>query len=201
NSKNAGEPKRKLGSTAIRELVRAGAVERAADLLGRHYAVAGTVEHGAARGRKLGFPTANVASAGLLPLPGVYACYLLRLDRGGHHELRCWPAVANLGTNPTFSAGTAGTPAGTTLEVHALDVDLGDALYGQEVEVAFVARLRDEATFPGVDALRQAIADDIARARPLLDHAGERLHVRPLTAGSPGSPESPGGAASPATAS
>jgi riboflavin kinase/FMN adenylyltransferase len=163
----AGE---KLGSTAIRELVAAGEVGSAAGLLGRLYAVAGTVEHGAARGRALGYPTANVTSSSLHPKGGVYACFLSLLDPAqtdGSHELQCWPAVANLGTNPTFQdADSEGGPQ--TLEVHALDVDLGDSLYGRAVEVAFVGRLRDEQRFASVDALREAIAADIERARPLL---------------------------------
>ena len=159
----AGE---KLGSTAIRELVARGEVERAGELLGRLYAVAGVVEHGAARGRGLGYPTANVVSRSLHPSGGVYACVLTLFDDAGHEEVEHWPAVANLGSNPTFTGDQPG--ARQTLEVHALDVDLGDRLYGREVEVAFVARLRDEQRFDGPAALREAIAADIAAARPLL---------------------------------
>jgi riboflavin kinase / FMN adenylyltransferase len=162
----AGE---KLGSTAIRELVAEGEVALAANLLGRLYAVAGKVEHGAARGRVLGYPTANVASSSLHPKRGVYACFLSLLEADESHEVQCWPAVANLGTNPTFSATDPASPQ--MLEVHALDVDLGDSLYGRAVEVAFVARLRDELRFPSVEALRTAIATDIERARPLLTPA------------------------------
>jgi riboflavin kinase/FMN adenylyltransferase len=164
----------KVGSTAIRELVTRGEIERAAELLGRHYAVAGTVEHGAARGRTLGYPTANVASRSLHPAGGVYACVLTQMDDSGHEELGCWPAVANIGNNPTF-----GVNLSRTLEVHAFDVELGDRLYGREVEVAFVARLRDEQRFDGPESLRRAIAADIAAARPLLDEpALERRHAR-----------------------
>jgi riboflavin kinase/FMN adenylyltransferase len=173
----AGE---KLGSTAIRELIGAGEVERASELLGRLYAVAGVVEHGAARGRNLGFPTANVRTDLLLPARGVYACLLSLLDDRGARELRWWPAVANLGTNPTF---VAEPDVSESLEVHAFDVDLGEQLYGRAVEVAFVARLRDEQRFPGVDALREAIARDIARARELLDPAtAERRHAQRVAA-------------------
>ncbi len=168
----------KVGSTAIRELVGDGEVEHAAELLGRHYAVAGVVEHGTARGRKLGFPTANVASRSLHPAGGVYACVLSQLDDAGHEELDAWPAVCNIGSNPTFRPGIE-----QTLEVHAYDVDLGDRLYGREVEVAFVARLRDELRFDGPESLRRAIAGDIEAARPLLDHAAlERRHARPVVA-------------------
>ncbi|KIG15936.1 Riboflavin kinase [Enhygromyxa salina] len=163
----AGE---KLGSTAVRELVAAGEVAQAAGVLGRLYAVAGKVEHGAARGRALGYPTANVASSSLHPKGGVYACFLTLLDADGSHELQSWPAVANLGTNPTFEdAGEGANPS--TLEVHALDVDLGASLYDRAVEVSFVARLRDEQRFASVNDLREAIAADIERARPLLTPA------------------------------
>jgi len=174
----AGE---KLGSTKIRELVSRGEVELASDLLGRLYAVAGVVEHGAARGRGLGYPTANIASRSLHPTNGVYACFLALLDDAGHEELECWPAVANLGTNPTFGAEVQ-----RTLEVHAFDVDLGERLYGRQVEVSFVERLRDELTFDGPDSLRNAIAADIAAARSLL--AGpvvERRHALPVAHGTP----------------
>jgi riboflavin kinase/FMN adenylyltransferase len=163
----------KLGSTAIRELIAAGDVERAAMLLGRLYAVAGKVEHGAARGRGLGFPTANVASPLLHPADGVYACFLSVLDAS---PADVWPAVANIGRNPTFAE--PGAIERRTLEVHALDVDLGDSLYEREVEVAFVARLRDERRFADIEQLRAAITADIAAARPYLtEAAAARRHA------------------------
>jgi riboflavin kinase/FMN adenylyltransferase len=84
------------------------------------------------------------------------------------------PAVANVGTVPTFTAGT-GPPR---LEVHVLDLDLGERLYGREIEVSFVARLRDEQKFPSIEALVKRIAVDIATARPLLD-AAARARVIP----------------------
>ena len=170
--------------------------ERAAQLLGRHYAVAGVVEHGAARGRTLGYPTANVASRSLHPAPGVYACALTLLDDAGHEEIDSWPAVANIGTNPTFDRATSGPGFGAssaqTLEVHAYDVDLGGRLYGREVEVAFVRRLRDEQRFDGPDALREAIAADIEAARRLLDPATlERRHAVPVPAEAPSQAPNP----------
>lgn len=179
----------KLGSTAIRELIASGDVERAAALLGRLYAIAGNVEHGAARGRGLGFPTANVASPLLHPADGVYACFLSVLDLSSSWSgtwpsawSSSWPAVANLGSNPTFAE--PGATARRTLEVHALDVDLGDRLYGLDVEVAFVARLRDEQRFASVEDLRAAIIGDIAAARPLLTAAAAaRRHATRVEAG------------------
>lgn len=175
---SAGE---KLGSTAIRELVAAGEVERAGLILGRHYALAGVVEHGAARGRGLGYPTANVRSTSLHPAPGVYACFLSLFDAAGVREREWWPAVANIGTNPTFTAAEGS--AARTLEAHAFDVDLGERLYGEQVEVAFVSRLRDEQRFDGVEALREAIAADVERARARLDEqAVARRCAQPVPA-------------------
>lgn len=161
----------KLGSTAIRELIASGDVQRAATLLGRLYTLEGTVEHGAARGRTLGFPTANLASTLLHPADGVYACFLSVIASSDH-----WPAVANIGSNPTFAS--PGSASRRTLEVHALDVDLGDRLYGLDVEVAFVARLRDEKRFADVQELRAAIVRDIADARVhLSEEAAARRHA------------------------
>lgn len=169
----------KLGSTAIRALIASGDVERAAALLGRLYAIAGTVEHGAARGRALGFPTANVRSSLLHPRDGVYACFLGLLDAPD-----VWPAVANIGQTPTFAKPDG--PNRHTLEVHALDVDLGDRLYGLEVEVSFVTRLRDERRFDDVEQLRAAIHRDIELARPHLTEAvAARRHAAYVEAGEP----------------
>ena len=142
-----------VSSTRIRALLRAGDVAAAARLLGHPYDVDGTVVHGAKRGRAIGIPTANVAPpAGteILAAPGIYAATL-----DGR------PAVASLGTNPTFVTSTQ-----LVLEVHVLDFD-GD-LYDRQVRVAFVARLRDEERFASVDALLAQIRLDIAAARPLL---------------------------------
>ncbi|HRI10610.1 MAG TPA: riboflavin biosynthesis protein RibF [Nannocystaceae bacterium] len=152
----------KLGSSGIRAAVAAGEVESIWTALGRHYAVEGTVVHGAGRGRRLGIPTANVACPGaLLPRPGVYAAALVVVDPGSPLHGRVWPATANLGTNPTFVADP-GAPL--SLEAHVLGVDLGDRLYDVQVEVAFLARLRDEMRFPGAAALRAQIDRDLAAA-------------------------------------
>ena len=153
----------KLGSSAIRGAISRGEISTAAHMLGRPYSVEGPVVHGTRRGRVLGFRTANVAAENpLLPPPGVYAG-ALALVRPDPEAGTVWPAVMNLGQNPTFGDGS-----GTTLEVHALDVDLGDALYGRPVEVAFAARLRPEQRFASAAALVDQIGRDIAAARPLL---------------------------------
>lgn len=187
----AATPTRKLSSTGIREAVRAGAVGDILPMLGRFYAVCGAVVRGAMRGRGLGFPTANVRTPNaLLPRAGVYAATLALLETDATPSgvrarvARRWPAVANLGTNPTFTgSGDDADASPLSLEVHALDVDLGDSLYGREVEVSFVRRLRDEQRFAGPDALRAQIVRDASDARALLtDAALAQTTARPLRA-------------------
>jgi riboflavin kinase/FMN adenylyltransferase len=165
---------RKIGSSAIREHLLAGRVEDAAELLGYAHAVSGPVRHGAKRGRQLGYPTANVDAEGLRPSTGVYAGWLTLLDDSGS-EGPALPAVANLGSNPTFADGPQTT---TGVEVHAIGAELGESLYDQTVEFAFVHRLRDEQRFDGADALRVAIEADISEARRLLADA-DPTHRRP----------------------
>lgn len=139
-----------VSSSRIRQLVRAGEVAEAARLLTRPHRLRGEVVRGDRRGRQLGFPTANVAvETPLQPARGVYA---VRLDGRA--------AVANLGVRPTFEGGA------TVLEVHVLDVD--EDLYGTQVAVDLVARIRDERAFTGADALAAQIRVDVADARALL---------------------------------
>ncbi len=174
----AGPDADKLGSTAVRHAVRAGDVAAAAHMLGRWHAVSGTVVDGAKRGRTIGFPTANVQpDGGMLPADGVYAAYLSVWSPDAPDHGRVWPAAANLGTNPTF---TGDDPAAArTLEVYAIDVDLGERLYGVQVEVAFVARLRAEQRFDGPDALVAQIRDDVEAAREHLDDDARALVLAP----------------------
>jgi riboflavin kinase / FMN adenylyltransferase len=144
-----------VSSTRIRRLVADGRVDEAGALLGRHYAIDGTVVHGAGRGRDLGFPTANLVTENdLLPPNGVYATSVTvdGVVRGG---------VTNLGVRPTFGAGAP------TIEVHVLDLD--HDVYGHTLRLSFVQRLREERAFPDVDALRDQIAADVRRARRLFD--------------------------------
>ena len=143
-------------STRIRAHLRAGGLAAAERLLGRRWDVDGSVVHGAERGRAIGVPTANIAPESDVPIaPGIYAVTLEVLGEGVAR-----PAVASLGTNPTFVDSGA-----LVLEVHVLDWS-GD-LYDRRVRTAFVARLRDEAKFDGIDALVAQIRADIAAARAL----------------------------------
>lgn len=161
----AGASDDKIGSTLIRERLAVGDVVSAAMLLSRAHAVLGEVVRGDARGRTLGIPTANVhAPEACMPGPGVYAVFLSVWSPAlGLHEPMA--AVANIGKNPTFTSGDVER----RLEVHVLDRDLGERLYGATVEVAFITRLRDEVRFDSVAALVDQIHTDIGQARALLD--------------------------------
>jgi riboflavin kinase/FMN adenylyltransferase len=145
-----------MSSTRVRAMVAAGDLAGAAAALGRPHEVRGPVVRGDGRGRTLGFPTANVAVPAELALPpsGVYAV------RAGRRGGPLGPAVANLGTRPTFGGGEQ------AVEVHLLDPP-GD-LYGETLRVAFAARLRDERRFDGSAALAAQIAADVAAARGAL---------------------------------
>ncbi|MEO8707256.1 MAG: bifunctional riboflavin kinase/FAD synthetase [Kofleriaceae bacterium] len=144
-------------STKIRGYLREGDLASASQLLGRHWDVDGMVGHGAKRGRTIGVPTANITPASDLPIAsGIYAVTLTV-----EGDDRAMPAVASLGTNPTFVSGSE-----RVLEVHVLDWD-GD-LYDRRVRTTFVARLRDEQKFDSVDALIVQIRQDIEQARNFL---------------------------------
>ncbi len=149
-----------VSSTRIRTTLRSGDLAAVGRLLGRPYALAGAVVPGDRIGRTLGFPTANLDVAGLeLPPHGVYAVRA-RMDGVPH------PAALNLGRRPTV-----GDRLEERCEVHLIDFD-GD-LYGRELEVEFVRRLRGETRFASVGALREQIAADIGEARAVLATAGE----------------------------
>jgi riboflavin kinase/FMN adenylyltransferase len=147
-----------ISSTFIRQLLTDGDVRHANLLLGRPYRLSGPVGRGAGRGRQLGWPTANVQTdpQRTLPADGVYAA---RVAVDG----RDWKAVANLGSRPTFEE------AERLLEVHLLDFK-GD-LYGRELAVDFLDRVRDVRRFNSVDDLRTQIARDAESARNTLSGA------------------------------
>jgi riboflavin kinase/FMN adenylyltransferase len=154
-------------STKVREFVLEGRVEAANLLLGRPFDLDGEVVRGVGRGRKLGWPTANIRTHNeLLPAVGVYAVRARLLDQEG----TAIPGAANLGLNPTFRpdvalAGAAGRPP-LSLEVHLLD--FAQDIYGRKLRVEFVHRLREERRFPGIEALKAQITQDVMQARKLL---------------------------------
>ena len=145
----------RVSSSLVREALNRGDLERATRLLGRPYRMAGRVRLGKRLGRTLGYPTANLAlQRKVVPLWGIFA---VRVSGAG---LAGYPAVSSLGTRPTVN----GTDP--LLEVHLFDFD-GD-LYGQHLDVDFVARLRDEQKFESLDALVAQMHRDAAAARTIL---------------------------------
>jgi len=154
--KSSQQNEDRISSTRIRELVAAGDIEKAQKLLGRHYQIRGTVIAGRNRGGKLlGFPTANLALHDeLCPKTGIYAV-TVDWEGGNHH------GVANIGYSPTFDDHLF------TVEVHILDFD--QDLYGKQIKINFLKRIRDEIKFDGIEALSRQIRNDIAVARDLFD--------------------------------
>ncbi len=144
-----------ISSTTIRTLLGEGQIVEANELLGRTYELRGEVIEGDKRGRTIGFPTANVNfdERTALPANGVYAV------RAGVAGI-VYDAVTNVGVRPTFGGGTV------VVETHLLDQDLD--LYGRELRVWFVERLRDEMRFDGVEALVTQIGHDVESARRIL---------------------------------
>jgi riboflavin kinase/FMN adenylyltransferase len=151
-----------VSSTKIREFLLEGNVEAAALLLTRPHDVDGRVVPGAGRGRGLGFATANLATAGLLPMNGVYAVRAWVRRPGAASGTR-HGGVCNVGVKPTVESSGR-----VTAEVHLFGHDGGD-LHGAALRLAFLIRLRDERRFPSLEALRAQIADDAERAQTLLE--------------------------------
>ncbi len=142
-----------VSSSRVRKLISDGQIELARRMLTQPYRLRGMVRHGAARGAKLGFPTANLdAIDTLLPGPGVYAG--AAIASGGK-----WPAAISVGPNPTFGEQRM------KVEVHL--IGFSDSLYGQPLEVDFTARLRDIQRFDDVAALKQQMERDVATAARL----------------------------------
>lgn len=147
-----------ISSTEARRRVMIGDAAGAAQLLGRNYSLHGEVVHGDGRGRQLGFPTANVQPAEdkILPANGVYACWA-HLDGARH------PAAVNVGTRPQFHA-RATRPL---VEAYLLDFDAD--LYGCDLRIEFVARLRAETKFDSVQVLIEQMHLDVKEVRVLLN--------------------------------
>ncbi len=146
----------RISSTRIRALLFDGRVEDAARLLGRRYALFGEVIHGARRGRRIGFPTANikVPHGRVVPANGVYATYaLLGAER--------YCSVTNVGVRPSFDHGAR------SVEAHLLDFDRD--IYGRQLRIEFVARLRDEQRFDNIGELIVQIGRDVEEARQIFE--------------------------------
>ena len=157
-----GGTDRRCSSTWVREALREGDVGTAAAVLGRAHRMRGEVVHGAARGRDLGFPTANLSSdaSGLIPADGIYAGWLV--DEAGTR----WPAAISVGSNPTFDG------VSRQVEAHVIDrpeerIEDFD-LYGQTVVVEFVARLRGMVAYRGPEALVEQMRQDVLQTHDLL---------------------------------
>ncbi|MCJ7700680.1 MAG: riboflavin biosynthesis protein RibF, partial [Anaerolineales bacterium] len=146
-----------ISSSRIRFLIGVGQVQEASQLLGRNYQVHGIVEIGDQRGQTLGFPTANMAvwAEKIIPTAGVYACWAK--VRG-----QTWGAVTNIGVRPTFESH----PVPPRVETHLLDYN--EDIYGENIQLEFVSRLRDERRFPSMDELITQIHQDTHQARKIL---------------------------------
>lgn len=170
-----GRPRR-WSSTWVRELLADGDVAAAARVLGRPHRLRGTVVHGDARGRELGFPTANLGpdTVGMVPADGVYAGWLRRARAadgtpvGAEEPDTVLPAAVSIGTNPTFD--------GVQRRVEAYVLDRTDLdLYGQQVVLELVERLRPTLRFDSVDELLDRMRQDVERTREILAPAPLRV--------------------------
>ncbi len=153
----AGQP---ISSTRIRTLVAAGEMGAARDLLGRPYQLRGEVVHGDARGRELGYPTANLAidPLKLIPAKGIYAVRAWAEQA----PATVWQGAASIGVRPVFGGGAL------LVEVYLFDVTVD--LYGATLCVDLIERLREERTFPSVADLITQMGHDVATARHILEH-------------------------------
>ena len=147
-----------ISSTEIRKLVGTGNVAEAAKLLGHNYSISGEVIHGEGRGKKINFPTANIdyPKGKAMPANGIYACW-------GYLGPEKFMAATNIGFNPTF------TPEKKIASLEAFLLDFDRDIYGEELKLEFVARLRDELKFDSVEALIEKIHEDVEETRKLLE--------------------------------
>ncbi|QQE81216.1 riboflavin biosynthesis protein RibF [Alicyclobacillus sp. SO9] len=152
--------RKKISSTQIRKHVEAGRVAAAHALLGHPYELTGTVVHGDAVGRTLGFPTANLSGLDefVMPAPGVYEA-LVRTHEAKSCQSDFWYALVSAGYRPTVN--------GNSYKVEAYLMDYSGDLYGSELTIGFLHRLRDEVRFPDLDSLVKQMQQDeeVARAR------------------------------------
>jgi riboflavin kinase/FMN adenylyltransferase len=151
----------RVSSSRIRQLLVEGRVHEAKSMLGRYHFLSGRVVEGLRRGRQIGYPTANIAPrTEVLPQDGIYATLL---HMGGRSLL----SVSSIGRNPTFGEGPR------TVESYIMDFD--DDIYGQDVSLSFVERLRPEAKFESVPALIAQIDQDVLKAQAIF----QRLNMQP----------------------
>ena len=154
-----GEP---VSSTRIRILVNEGRMEAVRSLMGRPYTLSGPVVSARRIGHSLGYPTANVETGEqLLPPDGVYATYAL-------WEGAAYPAVTNVGKNPTVAGRRR------TVETYILNESL--SLYGSDLSVSFLSRLREERTFPSLEALSEQIGQDVEAAKKVFDYEKKTVY-------------------------
>jgi len=143
-----------VSSSKIRELIQDGKMGEAAQLLGRNYLLIGKVIWGADRGKRLGFPTANLEILnGLYPKTGVYAVEVIM-------GTKTYSGVADVGYNPTFGQNPL------SVEVHIMD--FSQDIYGEEIQLVFFKRIRDEKAFQNHDSLVRQIKKDVDEARKIL---------------------------------
>lgn len=147
-----------ISSTEIRKLVSTGNIAEAANLLGHRYQVGGEVIHGAGRGKKINFPTANIdyPDQKVIPANGIYACWATLGEER-------FMGATNVGFNPTFS------PERKVASVEAYLLDFDRDIYGEHLKLEFVARLRDELKFDSVEALVEQMHRDVKQTREILE--------------------------------
>lgn len=142
-----------VSSTLIREYIKKGKMERVFQLLGRHFSLYGTVIAGRRIGRTLGFPTANIMAHPNMAVPanGVYITKT-------KYDNRWVNSITNVGMAPTLREGSV-----FSIETHMLDYD--EDIYGKDIEVCFIHKLRDEKKYVNIDALKKQVADDIKKTK------------------------------------
>jgi riboflavin kinase/FMN adenylyltransferase len=150
--KHAGQ---RISSSAVREALRNGELEKARVLLGRPFSIAGRVVHGDRLGRELGCATANIRLPHKPPLSGIFVVETLGVPSAPRTP---WPSVASIGVRPTVKEDAV-----PLLEVHLFGFD--GNLYGRRLEARLLHKLRDEEKFPDLETLKDAIARDAADAR------------------------------------
>lgn len=159
-----GRCEKRWSSSWARELITAGEVGAARDVLRRPHRVSGEVVHGDHRGRELGYPTANLETTGLVPADGIYAGWLVAHELPTDHPDHRMPAAISIGTNPTFD--------GKERRVEAYVIDRTDLdLYGQQVSLDFVARIRETIAFDGIEPLLEQMAHDVQQCREIIAQA------------------------------